>query len=120
MDNSYGLTVELRPSIGEHDSPIGRAFATHAQMEVWAGNRQTELNYGHAMVRVGMCDPSGKHVNWESHAAKWPSDAIAFIAREAARMLGNDDQPVVDIPQNPQHAEVEDMDDDDSMIEEID
>jgi len=119
VENIYGLKVEVRPSIGQHESPLGLATATHAQLEVWAGNRQTEMNYGHALVRVGMCDPEGKHINWESHAVKWPSDSIAYVASEVGRLLDSEFSPAVDVPQNPQPPEVEDIDDEGDEIEEV-
>ena len=118
MDNVHGLNVELRPSIGVYESPIGRGEAVHDQLEVWAGNRQTELNYGHALVRVGMSSSDGKHINWESHAAKWPADAIRFIAAEVGRMTKCETETTVCIPQNPV-SRTEDLDDE-SAVEDLD
>lgn len=111
MDNPHGLTVELRPSIGKYDSPIGQGEQVHAQWEVWAGNKQTVKTYGHALVRVGMCSLDGKHINWESHAAKWPRDGIAYVAAEVKRLTKCEEEPSVSIPSNPAPPHVEDLDD---------
>ena len=110
MENKYDLTVELRPSVGYCDSPLGPVQQVHAQMEVWAGNKQTLKNYGHAMVRVGMCSLDGKHINWESHAAKWPSDSIDYVASEVARITKCEETPSVSVPVNPPAPRVEDLD----------
>ena len=109
MENTHNLNVELRPSIGRYDSPVGPATVTHQQMEIWAGNRQVEMNYGHPMVRVGMASMDGKHINWESHAAKWPPDAIRYIASEVGERLRSETEPTVSVPQNPV-VKVEDVD----------
>lgn len=108
--SDYGLTVELRPSIGEYESPIGPANVTHQQMEVWAGSKQVERNYGRPMVRVGMSSMDGKHINWESHAAKWPADAIQYIAAVVGKELGAEEPPTVSVPKNPV-VNVTDLDD---------
>ena len=109
MEHPYGLSIELRPSIGHYASDLGPATVTHQQMEIWAGNRQVEMNYGHPMVRVGMCSMDGKHINWESHAAKWPNDAIRYIAHVVGQELHAEGEPTVSVPQNPV-VKVEDVD----------
>jgi len=116
----YGLTVELRPSIGRYESPLGPASVTHQQMEVWAGSKQIEKNYGKPMVRVGMASMNGKHVNWESHAAKWPPDAIAYVASEVGRLLHCEEETTVSVPKNPVASQVEDLDDTGGGIEDLD
>jgi hypothetical protein len=110
VDNVHGLTVELRPSVGVYDSPVGRGEAVHDQLEIWAGNTQTAKTYGHALVRVGMSSKSGSHINWESHAAKWPADAIAYVTSEVKRLTNYAKEPSVSIPTNQPAPQVEDLD----------
>ena len=86
--NPWGLTVTLRPHVGQYESPIGPAEVEFPQWMVMAASRQIEMNYGVSPVECGLAGFETRTVEFHAHANKWPQAAKDFICDEVARISG--------------------------------
>lgn len=87
-DNQWGLTIELRPHVGEYESPIGPAEVKFPQWMVMAGSRQIEMSYGVPCVECGLAGFETRTVEFHAHTNRWPQAAKDFICDEVERMSG--------------------------------